>query len=50
MRCHGDIREISDFAQANTAQSFAGINFVFALIENIIFKGLSKALLRMGVD
>ena len=30
IRFRGDIREISDSRQANTAWSFAGINFVFA--------------------
>ena len=30
IRFRGDIREISDSPQANTARSFAGINFVFA--------------------
>ena len=33
----GDIREISDFAHAYTARSFAGINSVFALKDNTNF-------------
>ena len=42
IRFRGGIRELSDPAQANTARSFAGINFVIAglslaLIENINF-------------
>ena len=33
IRFRGDIRDISDSAQVNTARSFDGTNFVFALIE-----------------
>ena len=38
IRFRGDICEISDSLQTNTARSFGGTNFFLALIENFFLK------------
>ena len=46
IRLRGDIREISDSAQANTAWSFAGINFVFEVLKGMQNKNRSIGVLH----